>query len=64
MSDEQRCVFRRYSRTKMLVQLINQSVLQKSYEIAYEVTKRFMSDLLDGKDLNIFESLFMQFEVS
>jgi len=31
------------------------------FDIAYEVTKRFMSDLLKAKYLPIFESIFTQF---
>ena len=31
------------------------------YDIAYEVTKRFMSDLLKAKHLPIFEQLFSHF---
>jgi hypothetical protein len=31
------------------------------FDIAFEVTKRFMSDLLKAKYLPIFESIFNQF---
>ena len=31
------------------------------YDIAYEVTKRFMSDLLKATSLPIFDQLFMHF---
>ena len=55
-------IYRRYSRTKFLVQLINQSVLKKQYDVAYEVVKRFLSDLLKATDLPIFDMLFTQFQ--
>ena len=32
------------------------------YEVAYEISKRFMSDLIKATHLNIFEQLFMQFQ--
>ena len=34
----------------------------KKYHIPYEVTKRFMSDLLKAKHLPIFEKLFNHFQ--
>lgn len=42
----------------MLIQLINQSVSIKQYEITYEVSKRFLSDLLKAPNLPIFDTLF------
>ena len=33
----------------MLTELINQSVLKKEYDVAYEVIKRFLSDFLKAK---------------
>jgi len=44
-----------------LIQLINQSIYLKKYDIAYEVTKKFKSDLLKIKVLPIFDSLFNHF---
>ena len=40
------------------MELVNQSVQMKCYNVAYEVTKRFLSDLLKANDLPIFEILF------
>ena len=54
-------IFGRQARLRMLCQLINQSVDMRRYSIAYEVTKRFMSDLLKAKHLPIFELLFSHF---
>ena len=54
-------IFGRTNRLQLLTGLINQSVNAKMYDIAYEVTKRFMSDLLKAKHLPIFEQLFSHF---
>jgi hypothetical protein len=48
-------IFGRTNRLKLLIGLINNSIGDKMYEIAYEVTKRFMSDLLKAKHLPIFD---------
>ena len=47
-------IFGRYNRLQLLVGLINESISRKQYHIAYEITKRFMSDLLKAKYLPIF----------
>ena len=39
-------------------------MLNDQYDIAYEVLKRFFSDMLKAKELPIFETLFMQMENS
>ena len=39
-------IFGRICRLNLLTELINQSVSKKLYNITYEITKRFMSDLL------------------
>ena len=54
-------IFGRFNRLQILTGLINQSINVKMYELAYEVTKRFMSDLLKSKNLPIFDQLFNQF---
>lgn len=43
-----------------MIAFINQSVAFKRFEITYDITKRFMSDLLKAKHLPIFDSLFAQ----
>ena len=47
-------IFGRHNRLQMLIGLINESISRKMYHIAYEITKRFMSDLLKAKYLPIF----------
>jgi hypothetical protein len=51
-------IFGRRARINLLVQMINQSVEMKKYNITYEVTKRFMSDFLKARNLPIFDILF------
>ena len=51
-------LFRRRARVRFLVELMNQSISMKRYNVAYEVTKRFLSDLLKSKHLPIFDTLF------
>lgn len=60
--DGLRELFRKFARVRLLVQLINQSVLSYRYHIAYEVTKRFLGDLLKTKYLPIFDSIFTHCE--
>ena len=55
-------IFGRICRLNLLTELINQSVSKKLYNITYEITKRFMSDLLKAQNLPIFEILFNHFE--
>ena len=47
-------LFGRHNRLQLLIGLINESINKKMYHIAYEITKRFMSDLLKAKYLPIF----------
>jgi hypothetical protein len=54
----ERSIFGRQNRLSLIIGLINQSVYNKMFDIAFEVTKRFMSDLLKAKYLPIFESIF------
>jgi hypothetical protein len=54
-------IFGRTARLRLIIQIINQSVDMRLYNIAYEMTKRFMSDLLKAKYLPIFELLFGHF---
>lgn len=51
--------YKKFPRRLMLTELINQSVLKKEYDVAYEVIKRFLSDFLKAKQLPIFEQLFL-----
>lgn len=55
-------LFRKNARVKFLTQLINQSVSMKQYNITYEVTKRFLSDLLKAPNLPIFDTFFMHLQ--
>ena len=55
-------IFARFNRVQLLVGLINQSIIMKLYHIPYEITKRFMSDLLKAKYLPIFDTLFIHFQ--
>ena len=57
----QRDIFGRQNRLHLIIGLINQSVYNKMFDIAFEVTNRFMSDLLKAKYLPIFDSIFTQF---
>ena len=50
--------FARYPRQKLLISLINQSVVKDLYHISYEVIKGFLSDLLKTKNLPIFTTMF------
>lgn len=55
-------IFSRQNRINLLVAIFNQSVAKKMFDIPYEVTKRFMSDLLKAKHLPVFDGLFSQFK--
>ena len=46
----------------LLIGIINSSISIKQYHIAYEITKRFMSDLSKAKYLPIFDTLFTHFK--
>ena len=54
-------IFGRTNRLKILVGLINKSVLVKRYDVAYEISKRFMSDFLKAGHVPIFENLLTHF---
>lgn len=54
-------IFGRTPRLRLITQIINQSVDMRLYNYAYEITRRFMSDLLKAKYLPIFELLFNHF---
>lgn len=56
-----RTIFSRTNRINLLSAFFNQAVILKKYDISYEVTKRFMSDLLKAKHLPIFEKIFFHF---
>ena len=55
-------IFGRTNRLQLLIGIINQSINVKEYAIAYEITKRFMSDLIKAKYLPIFDTLFSHFK--
>ena len=50
--------FAKYPRLRFLINLINISIQKDLYNIAYEVIKGFLSDLLKTKKLPIFQQLF------
>lgn len=54
-------IFTRNNRILLLVAIFNQAVGKKLFHIPYEITMRFMSDLLKAKHLPIFDGLFNQF---
>ena len=56
-------LFARLPRSRMIAQIINSSVEMRLYNYAYEMTRRFMSDLLKAKYLPIFEILFNHFSL-
>ena len=55
-------IFSRQNRINLLVAIFNQSIIKKMFDIPYEVTMRFMSDLLKAKYLPVFDGLFTQFK--
>ena len=55
-------IFGRTNRLHLLIGIINQSINVKEYDIAYEIIKRFMSDLIKAKYLPIFDTLFSHFK--
>lgn len=55
-------IFHRKSRNSLLIGFINQSINIKQYSVAYEVTKRFLSDLLKASHLPIFDTLLSHFK--
>jgi hypothetical protein len=55
-------IFSRHNRLQLLIAMFNQSVFKKMYHIPYEITIRFMSDLLKAKYLPIFERQFGAFK--
>ena len=55
-------IFGRFARNRLLGQLIIQSVNKQQYDVAYEVIKRFIGDLLKARDLNFFDMFFEQFK--
>ena len=55
-------IFSRNNRINMLVAIFNYSVSKKMFEIPYEITIRFMSDLIKANYLPVFDGLFLQFK--
>ena len=51
-------IFSRNNRINLLVAIFNYSVSKKMFEIPYEVTIRFMSDLIKAGNLPVFDGLF------
>lgn len=54
-------MYGKYARNRLLAQLINQSVIKEEYDVAYEVLKRFLGDLLKARSLNFYDHLMQQF---